>query len=124
MKRSILPVLEEKQEISKRVTDREITAPVPARGKKGKILKQSKKGTATASPATPVTVKAWVWKIAEPSVVKQKTREVPQQPLGAAVGVGEDWSHLNKRRQGSREEKVRRDLGIMRQLRAQQKQAS
>ncbi|KAI6025540.1 hypothetical protein EDC04DRAFT_2722048, partial [Pisolithus marmoratus] len=31
----------------------------------------------------------------------------------AAVGVGEDWSHLNKRRQRAREKKVERDLKLM-----------
>ncbi len=105
-----------------------MTAPVLARSKKGKVLKQGKKGTTTASPTNPVSIKAWVWKpfdaVYRNRREEQKQEAAPREPFGAAVGVGEDWSHLNGRRQDSRQEKIKRDLGIMREVRAQQKQAA
>jgi nicotinate-nucleotide pyrophosphorylase len=36
-----------------------------------------------------------------------------QQRLKKDIGFGDDWSHLNKRRQRSRRRMVRRDLGIV-----------
>lgn len=36
--------------------------------------------------------------------------------FGAEVGVGEDWSHLNKRRQRAREGKVARDVTWLKDL--------
>ncbi|KAG1869451.1 hypothetical protein DFJ58DRAFT_624255, partial [Suillus subalutaceus] len=38
--------------------------------------------------------------------------------MAGDVGVGEDWSHLNKRRQRSRKEKIERDLKWMWTLQA------
>ncbi|KAG1733826.1 hypothetical protein EDB19DRAFT_1999974 [Suillus lakei] len=42
----------------------------------------------------------------------------------ADVGVGEDWSHLNKRRQRARKEKVERDLKWMWMLQAAKREAA
>ena len=39
-----------------------------------------------------------------------------EEAFGAEVGVGEDWSHLNKRRQRAREEKVARDVKWMKKV--------
>ncbi len=36
---------------------------------------------------------------------------------GTGVGVGEDWSHLNRRRRRAREEKVGRDVKWMGRVR-------
>jgi hypothetical protein len=36
--------------------------------------------------------------------------------FGAEVGVGKDWSHLNRRRRRVREEKVARDVKWMRKV--------
>lgn len=36
--------------------------------------------------------------------------------FGAEVGVGEDWGHLNRRRRGTRGEKVQRDVKWMRKV--------
>jgi hypothetical protein len=38
------------------------------------------------------------------------TKDEDEEVFGAEVGVGEDWSHLNKRRRRAREEKVARDV--------------
>lgn len=120
MKQLILPALQGSKEIAKVVVNREITAPIPAKGKKGKITKRPTKETAGASPATPVLVKAWIWKPCTPPP-PQPRKEEARKPFGAAVGVGEDWSHLNRRRQGSREGKIQRDLATMRQLQARER---
>ncbi|KAN0086026.1 hypothetical protein V8E55_007160 [Tylopilus felleus] len=42
----------------------------------------------------------------------------------AAVGVGEDWSHLNKRRQRARKRKVERDLRRMLEVQKMQRTAA
>lgn len=39
-----------------------------------------------------------------------------EDPFGREVGAGEDWSHLNKRRQAMREKKVANDVRWMQQL--------
>jgi hypothetical protein len=119
LKEHILPALLGSQEIHKVVVDREITEPILAKGKKGKITKNPTKPTAGASPTTPVTIKAWVWKPMTPTP-KDAPKEV-QERFGAAVGVGQDFSHLSKRRQGAREEKIQRDLKKMRRLQAKKK---
>jgi hypothetical protein len=63
----------------------------------------------------PTTGDVWLW----------RTRTRPPLPpgpeketctFGAEVGVGEDQSHLNKRRQRAREEKVTRDLGWLQEV--------
>ena len=54
------------------------------------------------------TTDVWMW-------VKDTPRPKPQpQPepelFGKAVGAGEDWGHLNRRRQRAREEKIAQDV--------------
>ncbi|KAF9450194.1 hypothetical protein P691DRAFT_701661 [Macrolepiota fuliginosa MF-IS2] len=125
LKRSILPVLQGSKEITKAVANREATTPIPLRGKKGKILARGgAQGTAHASPSSPVIIKAWVWKPFDPADAKPKTQPIVTAAFGTSVGVGEDWSHLNKRRQGSREEKVQRDVAAMKQLQARERRAA
>jgi len=110
LKSSILPILEGQKEI-KRYKERRIpfistsTVSVSPTGKQnnGKGQQQS----SAAQPASPVTV--WVWK---PLLYKPKPIKAPRKAkpvLGAEVGVGEDWSHLNKRRQRARVGKLRRE---------------
>lgn len=49
-------------------------------------------------------------------------KDIPPKPkkepkvFGTEVGVGEDWSHLNKRRQRAREGKVTRDVVWMKDV--------
>ncbi len=60
----------------------------------------------------------WLWQL------KAHVPEDPPRPekktFGAEVGVGEDWSHLNKRRQRARQERVGRDVQWMRELKKAQ----
>lgn len=69
----------------------------------GKVQRQP----SPAKLAAPTAV--WVWKAfsfkAKPIQPPRKLKPV----LGAEVGVGEDWSHLSKRRQRSRVGKLRRE---------------
>lgn len=60
----------------------------------------------------------WRWQIMEPAE-KKVVRKV-EKPFGVEVGVDADVSHLNKRRQRAREEKVARDVKWMRQLKRAQ----
>ena len=74
---------------------------------------------------------AWLWrpKQAPPMSSTKSTAATPTAPgatelTPAAVGVGEDWSHLNKRRQRARKMKVERDLRRMLEVQKMQKKAA
>jgi hypothetical protein len=65
-------------------------------------------------------VSTWMWQLVdkpskESSLEGTKKDEV-EETFGAEVGVGEDWSHLNKRRRRVREEKVARDVKWLEKL--------
>jgi len=49
----------------------------------------------------------------KPAKASSLTEEKDEEVLGAEVGVGEDWGHLNKRRRRAREEKVKKDVKWM-----------
>ncbi|KAH9896653.1 hypothetical protein C8Q73DRAFT_642221 [Cubamyces lactineus] len=61
----------------------------------------------------PSSVELWRWQIKEPET---KEPEPVKQVFGKEVGVGADWSHLNKRRQRAREEKVKKDVQWLKEL--------
>ncbi|KAG1744149.1 uncharacterized protein EDB91DRAFT_1080941 [Suillus paluster] len=58
-----------------------------------------------------------------PTLSKSELLGLPRL-TAADVGVGEDWSHLNKRRQRARKEKVERDLKWMWTLQAAKREAA
>lgn len=64
----------------------------------------------------------FVWRRRAPVPTPKAKPE--REVFGKEVGVGEDWSHLNKRRQRAREDSVRRDVRWMKELTAARKQAS
>jgi len=74
---------------------------------------------------------AWLWRII-PEKPKQVAPDASTDALPAgiadlppsAVGVGEDWGHLNKRRQRARERKVKRDLKLMTSIQDAKKEAA
>jgi len=72
--------------------------------------KQAKKTSAAALSQKPAST--WVWQLVDKSKKSpfESTKEEDEEVFGAEVGVGEDWSHLNKRRRRVREEKVLRDV--------------
>lgn len=54
------------------------------------------------------TTDVWMWVNNTP---RPKPAPQPEpEPFGKAVGVGEDWGHLNRRRRRAREEKVANDV--------------
>jgi hypothetical protein len=75
----------------------------------------------------------WLWRMATPppppkpvptsTLSKSELLGLPRL-TAADVGVGEDWSHLNKRRQRARKEKVQRDLKWMWALQAAKREAT
>ena len=80
-----------------------------------RLSTMSKSARKAKGDSLPTTMSVWLWKM--------KTRPPPPpEPkkekvvFGAEVGVGEDWSHLNKRRQRAREEKVGRDVSWLKDL--------
>ncbi|KAG0707224.1 hypothetical protein DFH29DRAFT_771276, partial [Suillus ampliporus] len=79
------------------------------------------------------TKNTWLWRTAtpppppkpkpSPSLSKSELLGLPRL-TAADVGVGEDWSHLNKRRQRARKEKVEHDLKWMWMLQAAKREAA
>ncbi|CDO75636.1 hypothetical protein BN946_scf184840.g19 [Trametes cinnabarina] len=73
------------------------------------------------SASLPQNVELWRWQL--------KTQETaPPAPkkedvFGKEVGVGADWSHLNRRRQQAREEKVKKDVEWLKELDRARKEA-
>ncbi|OBZ77348.1 hypothetical protein A0H81_02319 [Grifola frondosa] len=66
------------------------------------------------------SIDVWEWQLNpdKPVQVQRKVEEVKTVPFGAEVGVGEDFSHLNKRRQRARAKSVTRDVAWMKVLQA------
>lgn len=62
----------------------------------------------------------WLWRprtSPHPPTKWELIKSKDKGPLfGAEVGNGEDWGHLNKRRQRARVGKVRRDMQFMKEL--------
>lgn len=86
-----------------------------------KVLTKGKKTTASAVPAAShsSTTSVWLWRPMDPAKVPAARLAVEKEkkPLyGWEVGFGEDASHLNKRRQRKRVEKVRSDVAWMKAL--------
>ncbi|KAG2144115.1 uncharacterized protein EDB93DRAFT_1087812, partial [Suillus bovinus] len=81
------------------------------------VTKAARKEQAVLVLAAPKNT--WLWRITTPSpppkpspASTQSKSELLGLPrfTAADVGVGEDWSHSNKRRQHARKEKMQRDL--------------
>ncbi|KAF8651618.1 hypothetical protein AX16_004659 [Volvariella volvacea WC 439] len=126
LKHSILPVLEGNKEIKTVRITRPLNAPAPAStstpaqasstSAKGKA-KTAQGNTTSAKAAAPSSVTVWAWKPIDKSTLSAPPKPKPfKEPFGKDVGVGEDWSHLNRRRQHSRMDKLRRDVWLMKEL--------
>jgi hypothetical protein len=65
-------------------------------------------------------VDTWLWQRRTQPRPPTKWEIIKSQdkgtPFGADVGVGEDWGHLNKRRQRARVGKVRRNVQFMKEV--------
>ncbi|KAI9058049.1 hypothetical protein FKP32DRAFT_1297224 [Trametes sanguinea] len=76
---------------------------------------RAKMGPTSKKAATlPPNAELWRWQLKQkedaPPALEQKAM------FGREVGVGADWSHLNRRRQQAREEKVKRDVQWLKEL--------
>ncbi|KAL7284341.1 hypothetical protein PYCCODRAFT_1473446 [Trametes coccinea BRFM310] len=71
---------------------------------------ESSRKAATLSP----NAELWRWQLKQ----KEAAPPAPEEKavFGREVGVGADWSHLNRRRQQAREEKVKRDVQWLKEL--------
>ena len=80
-----------------------------------RLATMSKSARKAKGELLPTTTDVWLWRTrARPSPPPEPKKEKPV--FGIEVGVGEDWSHLNKRRQRARGEKVARDVTWLRDL--------
>lgn len=82
---------------------------------KHRLATMSKSARKAKGTSWPTTGDVWLWRLRErppPPPEPKKAKTV----FGTEVGVGEDWSHLNKRRQRAREEKVARDVTWLKDL--------
>lgn len=86
--------------------------PAPQNGKQGKAAQKQAKSSAPPLPAS--SVSAWVWKpvdkTALPAARKASAGLDGISARERALGAGEDWSHLSKRRQRARVRKVQMDI--------------
>ena len=76
-----------------------------------KTVDSPSKGQPQQKKPPPTHRSVWRWEIPVRKVPAEK-----KEIFGKEVGVGEDWSHLNKRRQRKREEKVERDVAWLKEL--------
>ncbi|KAF5383212.1 hypothetical protein D9615_004954 [Tricholomella constricta] len=105
LKHNILPFLEGRRELQKTRAERILAhTSLPTKNvKKGK-----------PAPDGPATETVWVWAPADPnSWPKQSTTAPPKEVYGEDLGVGEDLSHLSKRRERARRAKIRADVHAM-----------
>lgn len=109
-----MPDLEQRGQVEKVHTKRPLSAEDAS-----KLQINMSKGKKTAP--VPSFHWLWLWQLKAP--VPQKPPRLEKKPFGAEVGVGEDWSHLNKRRQRARQEKVGRDVQWMRELKKAEAEA-
>lgn len=75
------------------------------------MSKSHAKKTSVATLSHPVST--WVWQLVDKSKERSwegTKKDKDEEVFGAEVGVGEDWSHLNKRRLRARGEKVAKDV--------------
>lgn len=82
------------------------------------MTKVQVKKTSVTALSHPVST--WMWQLVDKSsresALEGTKKDEDEEVFGAEVGVGEDWSHLNKRRRRAREEKVARDVKWLEKL--------
>ncbi|KAL1938844.1 hypothetical protein VTO73DRAFT_11224 [Trametes versicolor] len=109
LKRVILPDLEQSGKVEKAHTKQTLTE-AELEALKANMGKKSKKAS-----TLPSHVQLWRWQLKEAKPQEPAPEET--KLYGSEVGLGADWSHLNKRRQRGRQEKVREDMKWLKQLR-------
>jgi len=112
LKTVVLPHMRDKvQEVEKFHTNRTLSGEEIQH----RLATMSKSARKAKGDSLPTTSSVWLWKLrARPPPPPEPKKE--KLVFGAEVGVGEDWSHLNKRRRRAREEKVARDVTWLKDL--------
>ncbi|KAI0634968.1 hypothetical protein C8Q77DRAFT_665799 [Trametes polyzona] len=108
LKKVVLPSLKSEGKIQQ-VHTKQVLTPEELETLKANMGKNSRKAA-----TLPSRVDLWRWQLKEDKPAPQ-WEEKPV--FGAEVGVGADWSHLNKRRQRARQESVGRDVAWLKDLR-------
>ncbi|SJL06717.1 uncharacterized protein ARMOST_10059 [Armillaria ostoyae] len=112
LKTTLLPLLQLNHELKPVKSLR-----IPEAGTAPQKQKAKKKGKKTVDTVQPITT--WVWKptpeyakeLAHQSALARAAAEAANKPVyGSEVGIGEDYSHLNRRRLRARPGKIRRAL--------------
>jgi hypothetical protein len=129
LKRVVLPELVKSKNVEKFCTKRTLSQ-AEIEHRLQTVTKAARKEQAVLLAAPRNT---WLWRTStpppppkpSPSSTLSKSELLGLPRLTAAdVGVGEDWSHLNKRRQRARKGKVERDLKWMWTLQAAKREAA
>ena len=115
LKSAVLPALAKKNEIKRVHT----TVTFTKEEMEARLQNLDKAARRTANVHSTQAVFAWKPKAPVP---KPKPKPVPEV-FGKEVGVGEDWSHLNRRRRRAREASVARDVAWLRELEQVRKDA-
>jgi len=100
----------------KKIHIKRVLSPAEIEQRMATMSKAQAKKTSAAALSHPVST--WMWELMDKSKESsvEDTKKDRDEVFGTEVGVGEDWSHLNKRRQRAREEKVMRDVKWMKKL--------
>ncbi|KAJ3984416.1 hypothetical protein F5890DRAFT_41891 [Lentinula detonsa] len=138
LKSQILPILEGLKEIRMTTGTRFHAAPevkvnfgsaktkTKTKAKGNGNSKPDVASSSTASPSSPTTISHTVhlWMPTQKAKVTKTidNKPTPSNVFGTEVGRGADWDHLNRRRQRTRDEKVKHDVDIMAQVRKAEKQ--
>lgn len=129
LKHTVLPLLERAKDVEKVHQIRPLTEDEIERRLSSQPLSKAARKVKTAELADK-KIEEWVWlpvtrarraQLEQANnVAREKARQEEERkarkPFGWEVGVGTDYAHLSKRRQRSRQEKVKRNLGWMKEL--------
>ncbi|ETW76006.1 hypothetical protein HETIRDRAFT_422615 [Heterobasidion irregulare TC 32-1] len=113
LKRTILPDLVKLKEVEKIHTLRELSSEEVEQ--RLASMTKAQRAHATSNSLTS-TMDTWLWQIKAHKPTEKEQEVEKKEVYGKEVGVGEDWDHLNRRRQRAREGKVGRDVRWMRTL--------
>jgi hypothetical protein len=113
LKKRVLPALQEQQVIEKIHTTRTLT-PADIEQRLPTTFKVARRRREEALSGKPVSV--WLWQL-QKNVPPKEEKTPEKRPFGWEVGVGQDWSHLSKRRAQSRQEKIQRDTFFLDEVR-------
>ncbi|KAJ3820318.1 hypothetical protein F5880DRAFT_977795 [Lentinula raphanica] len=137
LKSQILPILEGLKEIRMTTGTRLHAAPeakvdfgntktkTKAKGNgngNGKLGVAGSSTPSVSSPPATISHTVHLWMPTQRAKVTPKDKVGHSEVLGAEVGRGVDWDHLNRRRQRARDEKIKHDVDVMVQVRKQEKQ--